>query len=82
MFLTEYDEEKILEMERQEGCAEGILIAIHELLDSMKWPAKQARDALKIFVCEVVSGSSKAMGELSDFWDDFLPEQVYNDIVL
>ena len=35
-----------------------------------------------IGVCEVVSGSSKAMGELSNFWDDFLPEQVYNDIVL
>ena len=51
-------------------------------MDSMKWPAKQAMDALKIFMCEVVSGSLKAMGELSNFWDDFLPEQVYNDIVL
>ena len=52
MFLTEYDEKKVLEMERQEGRAEGraegILIAIRELMDSMKWPAKQAMDALKI----------------------------------
>ena len=58
------------------------MIAIRELMDSMKWPAKQAMDALKISMCEVVSGSLKAMGELSNFWDDFLPEQVYNDIVL
>ena len=35
-------------MEHQEGRAEGILIAIHELMDSMKWPTKQAMDALKI----------------------------------
>jgi len=52
MFLAEYDEKKVLEMERQEGRAEGraegILIAIRELMDSMKWPAKQAMDALKI----------------------------------
>ena len=58
------------------------MIAIRELMDSMKWPAKKAMDALKISMCEVVSGSLKAMGELSNFWDDFLPEQVYNDIVL
>ena len=52
MFLTEYNEEKVLEKEREEGRREGVNQArvenIKNLMESLKLTAKQAMDALKI----------------------------------
>ena len=56
MFLTEYNEEKVLEKEREEGRREGHQEGVNQarveniknLMESLKLTAKQAMDALKI----------------------------------
>ena len=47
MLLTEYNEEMVMEKERQEGHREGHLEDIKKLMESQKWSAKQAMDALQ-----------------------------------
>lgn len=56
MLLTEYNEEKVMEKERQEGHREGVregrqesrLEDIKKLMESLRLSAKQAMDALQI----------------------------------
>jgi hypothetical protein len=52
MFLTEYDEEKTLRLEREEGRQEGVdqnrVENIRSIMDTLKLTAQQAMDALKI----------------------------------
>ena len=52
MLLTEYNEAETMELFKEEGRAEGILKSIHALMDSMKWTAQQAMDALGIPLTE------------------------------
>jgi hypothetical protein len=52
MFLTEYDEEKTLRLEREEGRQEGVdqnrVDSIRSIMETLKLTAQQAMDALKI----------------------------------
>lgn len=48
MCLTEYDEEETMQMFREEGREEGVITAIKNLMESMRWTKEQAMEALKI----------------------------------
>ena len=48
MFLTEYDEKKVLEMEREEGKEEATVSDLRTVMKKMKLSAEKAMDFMDI----------------------------------